>query len=181
MSRPTGAAREARALLDVAIRASDPNRVGAELDTVAEAMRTQPDVERLLLHAGIPVPQKVDALNAISARLGFTPVVSRLLTLLAERGRLSILPELAAAYKARLHDRQNMVAAEVTTAVPLEAAVVDRLKHALAEASGKQVILSARVDPSIVGGIVARVGSTVYDGSVTTQLALMRRTLVENV
>jgi F-type H+-transporting ATPase subunit delta len=181
MSRRTTAAREARALLDVAVRASDPDRVGAELDTVAEAMRTQPDVERLLLHAGIPIPQKLDALDAISARLGFTPVVSRLLTVLAERGRLSILPELAAAYKARLHERRNIVGAEVTTAVPLEGAVIDRLKHALADVSGKQVILSARVDPSMVGGIVARVGSTVYDGSVTTQLAMLRRKLVENV
>ena len=88
---------------------------------------------------------------------------------------------LAAAYKARLYERKNTVAAEITTAVPLEAAIVDRLGHALAEASGKQVIVSARVDPSIVGGVVARVGSTVYDGSVTTQLALMRRKLVENV
>jgi F-type H+-transporting ATPase subunit delta len=181
MSRRTTAAREARALLEVAIRTSDPDRVGAELDTLAEAMRTQPDVERLLLHAGITVPQKLEALNAISARLGFTSVVSRLLTVLAERDRLSILPELAAAYKARLHDRKNMVAAEITTAVPLEAAVVDRLGQALAEASGKQVIVSSRVDPSIVGGVLARVGSTVYDGSVTTQLALMRRKLVENV
>jgi F-type H+-transporting ATPase subunit delta len=181
MTRRTTAAREARALLDVASKASDPDRVGAELDTLAEAMRTQPDVERLLLHGGIPIPQKQEALNAISARLGFTPVVSRLLAVLAERDRLSILPELAAAYKTRLHERKNTVAAEITTAVPLEAAVVDRLGHALAEASGKQVIVSARVDPSIVGGVVARVGSTVYDGSVTTQLALMRRKLVENV
>ena len=181
MSRRTTAAREARALLDVATRTSDPDRVGAELDTLAEAMRTQPDVERLLLHAGITVPQKQDALNALSARLGFTPVVSRLLSVLAERDRLSVVPDLAAAYKARLYERKNTVAAEITTAVPLEAAIVDRLGHALAEASGKQVIVSARVDPSIVGGVVARVGSTVYDGSVTTQLALMRRKLVENV
>jgi len=181
MSRRTTASREARALLDVATRTSDPDRVGAELDTLAEAMRTQPDVERLLLHAGITVPKKQEALNAISARLGFTPVVSRLLAVLAERDRLSVVPELAAAYKTRLYERTNTVAAEITSAVPLEAAVVDRLGHALAEASGKQVIVSARVDPSIVGGVVARVGSTVYDGSVTTQLALMRRKLVENV
>jgi F-type H+-transporting ATPase subunit delta len=179
MSRRT-LAREARALLDAAVRVSDPDRVGAELDGLAEAMRTQPDVERLLLHPGITVPRKVEAVQAIAARLGFTPVVSRLLAVLAERDRLRVVPELAAAYRTRLYERQNVVAAEITTAVPLDGAAFDRLGRALAEASGKRVIVTARVDPSIVGGVVARVGSTVYDGSVTTQLALMRRRFVEN-
>jgi F-type H+-transporting ATPase subunit delta len=180
MSRRATGAREGRALLDVAVRESDPDRVGAELDSLAEAMRAEPDVRSLLLHPGITVPRKVEAVRALAVRLGFTPVVSKLLTVLAERDWLRMVPELAAAYKARLYERKNMVAAEITTAVPLEAAAVDRVGRALAAASGKQVIVSARVDPSIVGGVVARVGSTVYDGSVTTQLALMRRKLVEN-
>jgi F-type H+-transporting ATPase subunit delta len=181
MSRPATGAREARALLKVAVRESDPDRVGDELDIVAEAMRTQPDVETLLLHPGIAATRKVDAVKALAAHLGFTPLVSRLLAVLAERDRVRIVPELAAAYRARLYERKNTVAAEITTAVPIEAATVDRVGRALADASGKQVIVSARVDPSIVGGVVARVGSTVYDGSVTTQLALMRRKLVESV
>ncbi|HEX2310258.1 MAG TPA: ATP synthase F1 subunit delta [Vicinamibacterales bacterium] len=181
MSRRATGAREARALLEVAVRESDPDRVGDELDIVAEAMRTQRDVEALLLHPGITVPRKVEAVQALAARLGFTPVVSRLLVVLVERDRLRIVPELAAAYRTRLYERRNVVAADITTAVPLERAAVDRVGRALEEVSGKQVILSARVDPSIIGGVVARVGSTVYDGSVTTQLALMRRKLVENV
>jgi F-type H+-transporting ATPase subunit delta len=94
---------------------------------------------------------------------------------------MRIVPELAAAYRTRLYERRNVVAGDITSAVPLDGAAVDRVGRALEEVSGKQVILSARVDPSIIGGVVARVGSTVYDGSVTTQLALMRRKLVETV
>ena len=88
--------------------------------------------------------------------------------------------DLAAAYRTRLLDRKNIVSAEITTAVPLTPETADRVGRALGQASGKQVLVSTRVDPAIIGGVVARVGSTVYDGSVTTQLARMRQKLVEN-
>jgi F-type H+-transporting ATPase subunit delta len=64
--------------------------------------------------------------------------------------------------------------------MPLSAATAERVGRALGQASGKQVLVSTRVDPAIIGGAVARIGSTVYDGSVTTQLARMRQKLVEN-
>jgi F-type H+-transporting ATPase subunit delta len=180
MSKKAAGAREARALLDVATRESDPDRVGGELDALAEAMRTQRDVQALLLNPGVAVPRKVQALQAIASTLGLTPLVSRLLVVFAERDSLRLLPELAAAYRARLLERRNIVSAEITTAVPLSAETADRVGRALGEASGKQVLVSTRVDPAIIGGVVARVGSTVYDGSVTTQLARMRQKLVEN-
>jgi len=180
MSRKAGA-REARALLDVATRESDPDRVGAELDAIADAMRTQPEVQALLLRPGVPIARRVQALQLIASSLGLTPLVSKLLTAFAERDSLRLVPDLAAAYRTRLLDRKNIVSAEITTAVPLTPDTADRVGRALGQASGKQVLVSTRVDPAIIGGVVARVGSTVYDGSVTTQLARMRQKLVENV
>jgi len=181
MRNRTGSAREARALLDVATRESDPDRVGAELDLIAEAMRTQPEVRAVLLHRGVAVARKLQAVQVIASRLGLTPLVSKLLAVFAERECLRVVPELADAYRARLLERRNIVPAEITTAVPLTAETADRVGRALGQASGKQVLVSTRVDPGIIGGVVARVGSTVYDGSVTTQLARMRQKLVENV
>ena len=181
MRNRTGSAREARALLDVATRESDPDRVGAELDLIAEAMRTQPEVRAVLLHRGVAVARKIQAVQVIASRLGLTPLVSKLLAVFAERECLRVVPELADAYRARLLERRNIVPAEITTAVPLTAETTDRVGRALGQASGKQVLVSTRVDPGIIGGVVARVGSTVYDGSVTTQLARMRQKLVENV
>jgi F-type H+-transporting ATPase subunit delta len=73
------------------------------------------------------------------------------------------------------------VSAEVTTAMPLPPGKVEAITRKLGEVTGKQVRVSSRVDPSIIGGVVARIGSIVYDGSVTGQLARMRQKLVENV
>jgi F-type H+-transporting ATPase subunit delta len=181
MSRKAAGAREARALLDVATRESDPDRVGAELGAIADAMRTQPEVQALLLRPGVPIARRVQALQLIASSLGLTPLVAKLLAVLAERDSLRLVPELAAAYRTRLLERKNIVAAEITTAVPLAPETADRVGRALGQVSGKQVLVSTRVDPAIIGGVVARVGSTVYDGSVTTQLARMRQKLVENV
>ena len=89
--------------------------------------------------------------------------------------------ELAAAFRARLLERRNIVPAEVTTALALPAARTEVLARSLSEATGKQVVVTTRVDPSILGGVVAVIGSTVYDGSVTGQLTRMRQKLVENV
>jgi F-type H+-transporting ATPase subunit delta len=181
MSRKAAGAREARALLEVATRESDPDRVGDELDVVAEAMRTQPEVQALLLNPGVAVARKIQALQVIASSLGLTPLVAKLLAVFAERESLRLIPELAAAYRTRLLERRNIALAEITTAMPLSAETAERVARALGEASGKQVLVSSRVDATIIGGVVARIGSTVYDGSVTTQLARMRQKLVEKV
>jgi F-type H+-transporting ATPase subunit delta len=181
MSKKAAGAREARALLEVAIRESDPDRVGAELDVIADAMRTQPDVQALLLSPGVAAARKVQALEVIASSLGLTPLVSKLLAVFAQRESLRLVPELAAAYRTRLLERRNIVLAEITTAMPLSAETADRVGRALGQASGKEVLVSTRVDATIIGGVVARIGSTVYDGSVTTQLARMRQKLVEKV
>jgi F-type H+-transporting ATPase subunit delta len=73
------------------------------------------------------------------------------------------------------------VRAEVTTAVPLAAGRTEAIARGLAQLTGRTVTLATRVDPAILGGVVARIGSTVYDGSVTTQLQKMKQRLIESV
>ena len=105
------------------------------------------------------------------------PCSRKLLVLLAERDRLVLLPEVLAAYRQRLLDHQNVVRAEITTATPLSADATQAIERDLAQATGRRVTLAAHVDPSIIGGIVARIGSTVYDGSITGQLQRMKERL----
>jgi len=174
-------ARHARALVDVAERAGHADAAAGELDAVASALTADPVVARILLSPVVLPAQKVAAVTALAARAGLTPTVAKLLPLLAERNALAMLPALAVAYRARLLERRNVVSASVTTAAPVAPERADAIARRLAEVSGKQVQLSTRVDPSIIGGVVARVGSTIYDGSITTQLARMRQALVENV
>ena len=93
--------------------------------------------------------------------------------------KLNYLPDLAEAYRERLLAHQNIVRAEVTSAVPLSPEKTKALDESLSKVTGKKVELSTSVDPELLGGVVAKIGSTVYDGSVRTQLEQLRKELVE--
>jgi F-type H+-transporting ATPase subunit delta len=100
--------------------------------------------------------------------------------MLAERDRLALLPDVAAAYHTRLLDHQRVVEAHVTTAAPLPADRADALARSLAERTGRQVRVTTAIDPSLVGGVVARIGTTVYDGSVARHLERLRERLTQD-
>jgi len=178
MTDPGTFARHARALLAAA---ADPARVGADLEAFAALLRDQPDLSRALLSTAVDPSRKADAVRAIGRQAGFEPMVATLLVRLAEGDQLAAAPDLAAAVSARLLERRNIVSADVTTAVPLPAEQIDAIARRLGDVTGKDVRVSARVDPSILGGVVARIGSLVYDGSLTRRLARMRQKIVENV
>ena len=108
------------------------------------------------------------------------PVLAKLLALLAERDRLILIRDLLSAYRDRVQTLQNIVRAEVTTAAALTPERAREIEHDLAQLTGRTVMVAARVDPSIIGGVVARIGDTIYDGSVTRQLAKMRETLANS-
>jgi F-type H+-transporting ATPase subunit delta len=88
-----------------------------------------------------------------------------------------LVPDLLEAYRNRLLDHRNVIRAEITTTAPLAADRVAAIEASLARASGRTVTLSAKVDPAIIGGVVTRIGSTIYDGSVTRQLQRMKEKL----
>jgi F-type H+-transporting ATPase subunit delta len=99
---------------------------------------------------------------------------------LAERDRLAIVPDVAQAFVNRLMDHQKIVRAEIVTAAALPADRVAALTETLTRATGRNVQIATRVDPSIIGGAVARIGSTVYDGSITRQLERLKETLASS-
>jgi F-type H+-transporting ATPase subunit delta len=175
MTNRTAAARYARALLDVATKeAADLDRVAADLGQFGGFLKGQPTLERLLLNPAVPAPRKRAAVEQLTRLTGFTPVVSKLLILLADRDRLALLGEISTMYHELLAERQNVVRAEVTSAEPLPRERAEAIEKKLAAVTGKRVAMTTKVDKSIIGGVVARVGSTVYDASITTQLKKMR-------
>jgi F-type H+-transporting ATPase subunit delta len=180
MTSAAAAKRYARAIFDVAIaEGNDLEQVGRELSSFAALVAGHEALQRVLVNPAIPAARKRGVVEQLLARVPVTPVVSRLLLLLAERDRLVLVPDLAEAYRSRLMDHHLVVRAEVTTALPLAEDRAAALREGLAHVTGRQVQLDVRVDPSIVGGAVARIGSTVYDGSVTTQLGKMKQQLVD--
>jgi F-type H+-transporting ATPase subunit delta len=180
MTSRAAAARYARALFDVAkSERIDLDMVGRELGDVVALIAGNEALQRALANPAIPVARKRAVIDQLLQRSPLNPVVSRLLLLLAERDRLILLPDLVRAYQTRVMEHQQVVRAEVTTATPLPPDRVAALQQGLAGATGRDVRLNVHVDPEIIGGAVARIGSTVYDGSVVTQLEKMRQQLVE--
>lgn len=179
MTSRGAATRYAKALFDVASKEADIQQVGRELATFAELVAGHEGLSRVLVNPAIPAARKRGVIEQLLAQGGrLTPVLTKILLLLADRDRLSLLPDMAQAYDARLMEHAKIVRAELTTAVPLPADRVDVLQQGLAQVTGRQVQLEAKVDPRIIGGAIARVGSTVYDGSVTTQLQKVKERLV---
>ena len=182
MTNRTAATRYARAALDVAIKEkADLEQIEREFSDFTALLEAQPLLKKVLLNPAVPVPRKRAAMAAILERVKLTPIVAKLLLLLAERDRLILMPDLVAAYRDRLADHRKVVRAVVTTAAPLTADRVQQIQKSLTGVTGRTVTLQARVDPTIIGGLIAKVGSVVYDASVTRQLEKLKQRLVESV
>jgi F-type H+-transporting ATPase subunit delta len=179
MNVRASATRYAKALLDVALAESDVTRIEQDLAAIVAAIDEHAELRHALTSPRIPAAARRGIVGALADRGSVPPPLAKLLGLLADRGRLALLPEVLAVYRDRLLAHQHIVQATVTSPAPLTSDTVQRLAERLGALTGKQVRLSAAVDPSLLGGMVARVGSTVYDGSVRTQLEKMKAQLVE--
>jgi F-type H+-transporting ATPase subunit delta len=176
MSSRASASRYARALFDVADPAARRG-IDEELSAVSRLFAEQSDLQAVLASPSVPPSVKRGVVRSIVERAAVSTPVAKLLTLLAERDRLGLLADVAAVFHERQLDEQNVLQAEVTTAAPLGADEQQALQARLSAATSKQVTITPRVDPAIIGGIVARIGSTVYDGSLANQLARLRERL----
>ena len=179
MTNKTAALRYARALLEVGIKEqADLEGLERDLAAFVGLLSDHPTLAKVLLNPAVPVSRKRAAVVELTTRMQPAPTVGKLLVLLAERDRLVLLPDLLASYRDRLLAHRHVVRAEITTATPLDSARAAAIEQHLARATGRTVTLQTRTDPAIIGGVVARIGSTVYDGSVTRQLEKMKERLV---
>jgi F-type H+-transporting ATPase subunit delta len=177
MTQKTAAARYARALFDVALAEDDPVVVEQQLTAAIEVFTGHADLWRALTNPAVPVQKKRGVVDELLPRMSLSPIVQKLLAMMAGRDRLVLLPDLLETYRARLLDHQNVVRALVTTAVPLEPERAAALQGQLAGLTGRKVVMETTTSPAILGGVVARIGSTVYDGSVKRQLEKIRERL----
>jgi F-type H+-transporting ATPase subunit delta len=173
----SSAARYAKALLDVSRKEGDPQAVERDLAAFVSQADGHPQLARVLVNPAIPVQRKVALVDELLKRSPVQVVLARMLRLLAERDRLVLLADLLDEYRRRLMDLQNVVQAEVTSAVPLPEGAAQAIEGAIAARTGRTVAMKTRVDPSLLGGVVTRIGSVVYDGSVKRQLEKMKDAL----
>ena len=177
MSTRASAGRYARALLDVVVQEGNPEQVEQELTAFADLVARTPDLLKALTNPAIPISAKRGIVEGLVSRAKLSAPLPKLLLLLADRDDFSLLGDLATMFRGRLMEHRQVVRAEVTTAGPLPPERVTEFEQRLAQATGRRVTMTARVDPSLIGGAVARVGGVVYDGSVAMQLTKMKERL----
>ena len=179
MRMRASAARYARALLDVTISESDPVAAEKDLAGFVDLVQRHPDLQRTFANPVVSAAAKRAVVQQILDRSKPVAPVGKLLLLLASRGRLELVPDILDIYRERLMEHRQVIQAEVTTATPLSPERVSELQQRLAKITGRTVTMTTKVDQAIIGGVVTRIGSTVFDGSVATQLAKVRDRLSE--
>jgi F-type H+-transporting ATPase subunit delta len=180
MTNKTAAMRYARALLDVGINEhADLDQIERDLDSFAALFAQFPELARALLNPVVPVPRKRAAVAELMAANRLTPMVAKLIALLADRDRLVLIPDVLAGYRDRLLNHRNVIRAEVTTTESVSADRSKAIEASLSRATGRTIFMTTKVDPGIIGGVVMRIGSTVYDGSIARQLERIRASLAE--
>jgi F-type H+-transporting ATPase subunit delta len=180
MSRREDAIQYAKGLFGVATTEGQPRAVSDQLRGFLELVDGHADLRRSLFNVAIPPARKQRVLTELAALAPVSPLLLSFLQLLVARGHLQLLPEVAREVEARLLAHEQVVSAEVTTAVPLPVDRDTALEQTLGAFTGKAVRVRTAVDPSILGGVVARIGSTIYDGSIKRQLERLRQQMVEH-
>jgi F-type H+-transporting ATPase subunit delta len=171
------ARRYAKALLEIGVADGNYERLGREVRALARVIKSSAELGAALSNPAFPRVEREGVLKAILQRLGASQMVVNFMRLLLDRERMGALADISRELDAMIDARAGRVAAQVSSATPLDAAQRDRLTRALEAMSGKKVDVQIAHDPALLGGVVAKVGDTVYDGSLRTQLERMRQSL----
>ena len=171
------ARRYAKALFGLAVEQGKVEAWSQSLSSLKQAVEASPELREVLVNPIYSKDQRRAIGAKLSAALHLDPEPANLLYLLGDRNRLGYLGGVADVFGELSDEKLGRVRAHVTSAVPLDAASAQAIAEKLAHATKAQVILDRGVDPALLGGVVAQVGSFTYDGSVRSQLEQLRRTL----
>lgn len=166
----------ATGLLEVARAEGQADRVGDELFRIARSFESAPDLREALVDPQVPTERKLGIVGDILGEKA-SPVTVSLVKFVVEMGQARHLPDIADSLAERLAAQRDREVAEVRSAVELDDETLQRLEQALNSATGKRVEIKAVVDPSVIGGVVARVGDVVIDGSVQRRFRSLRQSL----
>lgn len=175
--------RYANALADVVVAPGSelgPAEAVAQLRSFGESTGAVPQLQAVLASPAVPAARKRIVIRAIAGALGLHRIVVNFLLVLSDRRRWAALHEVIEALDAVLDDHLGFERARVVSAYELSGEQREELSRQLARVAGRKIRLHTVVDPDLIGGATAKVGSTVYDGSVRGQLAKMRRSLAAN-
>jgi len=176
------ASRYARALADVVLdpfTGVEPQTAAAELRKFDELLSGTPQLRTALLSPAIAPARKRDVVGRVCEMLGSPRVIRNFIFVVINHRRIGLLSEIGEAFQALLDERLGMVEAAVASSRELAAEHREAVASQLSRLTGKKVRCNFSVEEPLIGGLTARIGSTIYDGSVRGQLARLRRSLME--
>jgi F-type H+-transporting ATPase subunit delta len=177
MSVSLVARRYAKALLDLGVEQGELDRIVDEMATLADAWETSADLRNVVENPLVAHPTKKAVVTELADQIGATTTVRRAVQLLVDRRRTKALPYVARILRELADARKGVVRAEVTTAAPLSDAYYVRLQAQLEKMTSRRVVIDRRVDPSLIAGVVTRIGDRIIDGSLRTRLHSLREAM----
>mgnify|MGYP002712285692 CR=1 FL=1 len=173
------AGRYAQAVFDLVKEEGALDRLSTEVESLRATLDDSADLRTLI---GSPLYSREDqesAIVAIAGRMGLSPVMTNTLRLMAQNRRLFTLPQLVERLGELIAEERGEVTADVVTAAPLSEDQQRRLTETLAQKSGRTVKLNTRVDESLIGGMIVKLGSQMIDSSIRSKLASLQNVMKE--
>jgi F-type H+-transporting ATPase subunit delta len=168
------ARRYAKAVLELGTASGNLDKVGADLRALAAAMKESAELVTVLTNPAIRRNDRRKVIDALLQRIGALPHVKNLVYLLLDGERMASLEAISREVDAMIEAKAGRVSAEIVSAKPLDSTQMLEIQAALEKLSGKKVVATKRHDPEILGGVIAKVGDVIYDGSLRTQLRNLR-------
>ena len=166
--------RYATALFELAREAKGLDQVAGDLDTFSKMMDGSDDLLRLVRSPVFAAQDQIRALDALFVKAGIKGLAANFVRLVAKNRRLFAIADMIVAFRALLAAQRGEISAEVTSADKLSAQQVTRLKAELKAAVGRDVLLTQKVDASILGGLIVKVGSRMINSSLATKLNTLK-------
>ncbi len=166
--------RYAKAIFDIGSEQGGLDKLGSDLRSLAKAMHESAELRSTLTSPAISRTDRKKVIDGLLQAIGVVSTTRNLVYLLLDGERLGYVQAISRELDAMIETKAGRVTAEVTSAKPLDPGQLSQITAALEKLSGKKVTVTKREDPELLGGVVAKVGDTVYDGSLRTQLRTLR-------
>jgi len=173
------ARRYAKALMNIGQEDGKYDRYCEELDAFTAIFQQEKHLREVLRNPTFNIPRRQAIVEEIGKRLSLSPVTINFLRLLVDKDRMMYLPDITALYRELVDEAAGRARVKLLTAHDLSKKKIEELTQGLQALVGKQVIMEVAIDASLIGGVVARIGDTVYDGSVKTQLEHLKEILAK--
>ncbi len=172
MAKRVSGKRYAQAIFQLAVQQDQVDQWAGDLDSISQVLRDE-EFSSFLEHAQVPLSEKNRSIEAVFPDTD--PLVRNLLALLISRGSVKLIRDVHLSYSLLVDEYRGRQRVEVTSAVPLDAAEVERISRFVSELIQKEVVVSTEVDEAILGGVIIQIGDQLLDGSVRSRLEGLRR------